>query len=118
MSVLDGQTSELNHQTYIYGKNGPEKTENSFDKNKLVVRERKTWPSLKVVANVYESGVGERLEKMPTTEVDSMDKFGVGERMQRLPITEVASMENHKQMEVADKNMFGGRRWPTWRCLR
>ena len=29
--------------------------------------------------------------------------------MQRLPITEVASMDNHKQMEVTDKNMLGGK---------
>ena len=41
-AILDGQTSVIDGQSYIYGKNGPEKTENSFDKNTLVVRERET----------------------------------------------------------------------------
>ena len=45
--------------TDVYGMNGPGKTTNSYDEEKLVVRERETWPPNMMVANGDKSGVGE-----------------------------------------------------------
>ena len=60
------------------GMNGPEKTENSFDVEKIGVRERESGPTIKV-AYVNKSRVGERKTKPTTNDVASKNKSGVGE---------------------------------------
>ena len=58
-------SEQIKNLTNIYGMNGPRKTENSYDVEKLVVRERETWPSNMMVANVNKFGVRERETSLP-----------------------------------------------------
>ena len=83
--VSEQNDEQINSQTDVYGMNGPGKTKNSYDEEKLVVRECKTWPPNMMVANVDKSGVGERKTKLSHTEVTSKNKSGERERMNKPP---------------------------------
>ena len=91
-------SEQIKNLTNVYGMNGPGKTENSYDVEKLVVRERETWPSIMMVANVDKPGVGERKTK------SSLNEQTIEQTIARIEL-DISNQQNKPKLQPGQQSV-------------